>query len=261
MNLFLTKENVAIHYETVGSGFPIILIHGVFQDMEVFTPLIKDLSKQYQVISIDLRGHGLSDTPFDSRVDDYISDISQLIKGLYIRKAYVIGLELGATVAAGLAYKNPNLIDGMILINPTDDHQSFPENRIYDRHADEIRTLPAEDREKYLMKFRYKNIKKAKKFIKAHLPSNALQTMEEEITIKRSFKDFDLQSLLPDIQTKTLVISGLYDGKILYTEGQKISELIPNSTFKLFEESGELPFVEEYDKFLKEMNQFFDGSN
>ncbi|WP_049319481.1 alpha/beta fold hydrolase [Mammaliicoccus sciuri] len=256
MNLFLTKENVAIHYNTKGSGYPIILLHGVFQDMDVFEPLIKKLSKNYQVISIDLRGHGLSDTPHDSRVDDYISDIQQLLNALFINSAYVIGLELGATIATGLTYKNPDLINGMVLINPTDDHSTFPYNRIYDRHADEIRTMSDEDKEKYLLRFRYKNIKQAKKFVKSHIPSNDLQTMEEEIAVKRSFKDFDIISLLPDIETRTLVISGQYDGKILYSEGKRISELLPNAEFKLFEGSGELPFIEEKDKFIKVLEEF-----
>ena len=256
MNLFLTKENVAIHYHTKGSGYPIILLHGVFQDMDVFEPLIKKLSKNYQVISIDLRGHGLSDTPHDSRVDDYISDIQQLLNALFINSAYVIGLELGATIATGLTYKNPELINGMVLINPTDDHSTFPDNRIYDRHADEIRTMSDEDKEKYLLRFRYKNIKQAKKFVKSHIPSNDLQTMEEEIAVKRSFKDFDIISLLPDIETRTLVISGQYDGKILYSEGKRISELLPNAEFKLFEGSGELPFIEEKEKFIKVLEEF-----
>ncbi|MDO0951259.1 alpha/beta hydrolase [Mammaliicoccus sciuri] len=256
MNLFLTKENAAIHYNTKGSGYPIILLHGVFQDMDVFEPLIKKLSKNYQVISIDLRGHGLSDTPHDSRVDDYISDIQQLLNALFINSAYVIGLELGATIATGLTYKNPDLINGMVLINPTDDHSTFPDNRIYDRHADEIRTMSDEDKEKYLLRFRYKNIKQAKKFVKSHIPSNDLQTMEEEIAVKRSFKDFDIISLLPDIETRTLVISGQYDGKILYSEGKRISELLPNAEFKLFEGSGELPFIEEKDKFIKVLEEF-----
>ena len=256
MNLFLTKENVAIHYNTKGSGNPIILLHGVFQDMDVFEPLIKKLSKNYQVISIDLRGHGLSDTPHDSRVDDYISDIQQLLNALFINSAYVIGLELGATIATGLTYKNPDLINGMVLINPTDDHSTFPDNRIYDRHADEIRTMSDEDKEKYLLRFRYKNIKQAKKFVKSHIPSNDLQTMEEEIAVKRSFKDFDIISLLPDIETRTLVISGQYDGKILYSEGKRISELLPNAEFKLFEGSGELPFIEEKEKFIKVLEEF-----
>ncbi|MEB8132316.1 alpha/beta fold hydrolase [Mammaliicoccus sciuri] len=256
MNLFLTKENVAIHYNTKGNGYPIILLHGVFQDMDVFEPLIKKLSKNYQVISIDLRGHGLSDTPHDSRVDDYISDIQQLLNALFINSAYVIGLELGATIATGLTYKNPDLINGMVLINPTDDHSTFPDNRIYDRHADEIRTMSDEDKEKYLLRFRYKNIKQAKKFVKSHIPSNDLQTMEEEIAVKRSFKDFDIISLLPDIETRTLVISGQYDGKILYSEGKRISELLPNAEFKLFEGSGELPFIEEKEKFIKVLEEF-----
>ncbi|MEB6228065.1 alpha/beta hydrolase [Mammaliicoccus sciuri] len=256
MNLFLTKENVAIHYNTKGSGYPIILLHGVFQDMDVFEPLIKKLSKNYQVISIDLRGHGLSDTPHDSRVDDYISDIQQLLNALFINSAYVMGLELGATIATGLTFKNPDLINGMVLINPTDDHSTFPDNRIYDRHADEIRTMSDEDKEKYLLRFRYKNIKQAKKFVKSHIPSNDLQTMEEEIAVKRSFKDFDIISLLPDIETRTLVISGQYDGKILYSEGKRISELLPNAEFKLFEGSGELPFIEEKEKFIKVLEEF-----
>lgn len=256
MNLFLTKENVAIHYNTKGNGYPIILLHGVFQDMDVFEPLIKKLSKNYQVISIDLRGHGLSDTPHDSRVDDYISDIQQLLNALFINSAYVIGLELGATIATGLTYKSPDLINGMVLINPTDDHSTFPDNRIYDRHADEIRTMSDEDKEKYLLRFRYKNIKQAKKFVKSHIPSNDLQTMEEEIAVKRSFKDFDIISLLPDIETRTLVISGQYDGKILYSEGKRISELLPNAEFKLFEGSGELPFIEEKRNSLKYWKNF-----
>lgn len=256
MNLFLTKENVAIHYNTKGNGYPIILLHGVFQDMDVFEPIIKKLSKNYQVISIDLRGHGLSDTPHDSRVDDYISDIQQLLNALFINSAYVIGLELGATIATGLTYKSPDLINGMVLINPTDDHSTFPDNRIYDRHADEIRTMSDEDKEKYLLRFRYKNIKQAKKFVKSHIPSNDLQTMEEEIAVKRSFKDFDIISLLPDIETRTLVISGQYDGKILYSEGKRISELLPNAEFKLFEGSGELPFIEEKEKFIKVLEEF-----
>lgn len=99
----------------------------------------------------------------------------------------MIGLELGATIATGLTYKNPDLINGMVLINPTDNHSTFPDNRIYDRHADEIRTMSDEDKEKYLLRFRYKNIKQAKKFVKSHIPSNDLQTMEEEIAVKRSF--------------------------------------------------------------------------
>lgn len=258
MKLFLTKENVAIHYKTKGNGYPVILLHGIFQDMEVFTPIIKKLSKQYQVISIDLRGHGLSDTLSDSRVDDYISDIQQLLKALFIDSAYVIGLELGATIATGLTYKNPSLIDGMVLINPTDNHTTFPDNRIYDRHADEIRTMTEQEREKYLLRFRYKNIKQAKKFVKSHMPSNDLQTMEEEIAIKRSFKDFDIVSLLSEIKVRTLIISGLYDGKILYSEGKRVAELLPNAEFKLFEESGELPFVEENEKFIKVLNEFLD---
>ena len=83
--------------------------------------------------------------------------------------------------------------------------------------------------------------------------------MEEEITIKRSFKDFDILALLHEIKVKTLVISGKYDGKILYSEGQKISDLLPNSEFLLFEQSGELPFVEEKEKFISEMNEFLSG--
>nr|WP_263314262.1 alpha/beta hydrolase [Mammaliicoccus sp. Marseille-Q6498] len=256
MNLFLTKENVAIHYETTGTGVPIVLLHGAFQDMGVFQPLVKKLSKQYQVITIDLRGHGLSDSTLEMRVDNYVSDVQQLLKALYINNAYIIGLELGSTVATGLTYKNPEHINGMVLINPTDDHRTFPENRIYDRHADEIRIMTPEEREKYLLRFRYKNIKQAKKFMKAHSPSNDLLTMEEDIAIKRSFKNFDILSLLPEIKARTLVISGAYDGKILYSEGQKISELLPEGEFKLFENSGELPFVEEEEKFFKEINRF-----
>ena len=41
MNLFLTKENVAIHYKTKGSGYPIILLHGVFKTWMSLNHLLK----------------------------------------------------------------------------------------------------------------------------------------------------------------------------------------------------------------------------
>ena len=37
-----------------------------------------------------------------------------------------------------------------------------------------------------------------------------------------------------------------------------MSELLPNADFKLFEQSGELPFVEEKEKFLKVLTEFLD---
>lgn len=256
MNLFLTKSNVAIHYETVGKGFPIVLIHGAFQDMGVFEPVVKRLSKNYQVITIDLRGHGLSDTTFDSRVDNYVCDLHELLKGLYINKAFIIGMELGATIATGFTYKYSDIVQGLTLINPTTDHGTFPEQRIYSRHADKIRTMTEEEREKYLIKFRYKNIKQVKKFIKSNFPTHELQTVEEEETIRRSFKDFDIISLLPHIHVPALIISGQYDGKILSHEGKTISEKLPNAQFEQFQHSGELPYIEEKEQFFKVVEKF-----
>ncbi|EHJ08254.1 alpha/beta fold family hydrolase, partial [Staphylococcus simiae CCM 7213 = CCUG 51256] len=87
MDLFTRKDGTSIHYSTLGEGYPIVLVHTVFDNYTVFNNLAKQLAKSFQVVLVDLRGHGYSDKPRYIDIHDFADDLVKLLDYLYIEEA------------------------------------------------------------------------------------------------------------------------------------------------------------------------------
>ncbi len=73
----LIKINgIQLYVAVQGAGFPIILIHGTGGDHQAhFSNIIEPLSKHFQTIALDCRGHGQSDKPLQFTMQDHAADI------------------------------------------------------------------------------------------------------------------------------------------------------------------------------------------
>ena len=102
---FLEREDLRIHYETMGDGAPVCLIHGLGANMAFwYMGLARALSPSYQVILHDLRGHGRTDLPKAGfGIDDLVSDLTALLDHLGHEKAHIVGHSHGARVALAFA--------------------------------------------------------------------------------------------------------------------------------------------------------------
>jgi len=99
MSMFLTNDGVHIHYEICGTGRPLVLLHGWDQSAKAFCNNIPVLSRKYQVISVDLRGHGESDKPsYGYRISRLAMDVHQLLDSLDLREAVLLGWSMGCSV-------------------------------------------------------------------------------------------------------------------------------------------------------------------
>ncbi len=106
---FFDSEGVQIHYKDVGSGDPILLIHGfasnIFMNWE-FPGWVRFLENQgRRVIAIDNRGHGSSDklyNPEDYGAPKMAEDAARLLDHLNIKSADVMGYSMGARISAFL---------------------------------------------------------------------------------------------------------------------------------------------------------------
>jgi len=99
MPFFTTNDNCRLHYEDIGSGKPLILIHGWSQSMNIFRRNIPELSKQYRVISVDVRGHGESDKPSHGyRISRFAKDVHELIAYLDLNDVNLLGLSMGSSI-------------------------------------------------------------------------------------------------------------------------------------------------------------------
>jgi pimeloyl-ACP methyl ester carboxylesterase len=99
---------------------PILLLHGLYDRWETWEPVVPALAERFRVIAFDMRGHGRSSQPAGGyTLRDYADDAVRLLARLRpSRPVVVIGFSLGALVAIVLAAEHPELIRGVVLVDP-----------------------------------------------------------------------------------------------------------------------------------------------
>lgn len=112
-----TKEPMKIAYRRVGRGPSVLLIHGVGGDSRNWDPIADRLRDRFDVISMDLRGHGDSDlitTPLDAH--DLARDALQVLDDADVATSAVVGFSLGGTVAQAIALGHPERVNKLAVI-------------------------------------------------------------------------------------------------------------------------------------------------
>ena len=114
---FINVNGKDHYYEQVGTGSPIILIHGAFVNSDLWNSQVAELSSKYQVVRYDLRGHGRTG-PSNSKtytIDGFADDLAELIYLLELEKPIICGLSLGGMIAQAVAVRPSIDLKALIL--------------------------------------------------------------------------------------------------------------------------------------------------
>ncbi|HWD90927.1 MAG TPA: alpha/beta fold hydrolase [Verrucomicrobiae bacterium] len=116
----LNSAGVKIHYAILGLGEPVLLIHGLHSNSRINWDALgttQMLAEHFQVVTMDCRGHGLSDKPEaeDAYGINMVEDVVRLLDHLQIAKARVVGYSMGAMIAMKLAVLHPGRVAGIVL--------------------------------------------------------------------------------------------------------------------------------------------------
>ena len=105
-------------YKDLGSGTPIVLLHGLGSTKEAWVSQ-HELANKYRLIIPDLRGHGETVINENFTIKNFALDIIQLIEHLNIPSAFICGFSFGGIVAQELYKQRPYIVKGLILSNTT----------------------------------------------------------------------------------------------------------------------------------------------
>jgi pimeloyl-ACP methyl ester carboxylesterase len=108
---------VTLAYDIRGRGSPLVLIQGVGVGRLGWEPVADRLARRFQVVTIDNRGIGASDTPpgrYSTRV--MAEAVLAVLDHAGIQRASLVGTSLGGMIAQELALAHPERVDKLVLV-------------------------------------------------------------------------------------------------------------------------------------------------
>ena len=121
----VSVNGVDLYYEIIGSGEPLLLIHGHGSSTRDWAYQVDYFAKKYQVILFDVRGCGRSSKPkgpYSMRM--FAEDTAAFLQIFDIGSVHVMGISMGGMIALELSLGFPNLVKSLIVIN------TYPEMRV-----------------------------------------------------------------------------------------------------------------------------------
>ena len=118
--MFYHYKKTPIFYTMIGTGKPLVLLHGLMESSTMWGDTIIHLKDRHQLVVIDLPGFGQSGNIDEIHTMELMASIvSEILKAENISAASFIGHSMGGYVALAFAENFPEMIDGLILLHST----------------------------------------------------------------------------------------------------------------------------------------------
>ncbi|MDD2723824.1 MAG: pimeloyl-ACP methyl ester esterase BioH [Methylovulum sp.] len=252
-----------LHHQTLGSGKPIVLIHGWGMHSGIWQDFAEQLASHHRVTLVDLPGHGHSDliTPFTL---ENISDM--LAQTLPDEPCCWLGWSLGSAVALEMARCFPERVNRLVLVagNPcflqqddwagmrTDVLDSFAANLQQDTQATLTRFLAIQVMTLPNAKELAKSLKTA--VLSRPIPDNT--ALQGGLDI---LKTADMRPALAAITVPVLVVLGKKDSLVPAALSQHIPDCQPAAQVCLLEHAAHTPFLSHPEEMLILLKNFMEN--
>lgn len=115
-----TVDGLNIHYTVTGSApATVILVHGYTCDETTWTEQVPALAKQYRVVTLDLPGHGKSDSPKDGKfsMDLFARAIEAVRAEVKAERIVAVGHSMGTPVVLRYAHLYPGHVSALVFVD------------------------------------------------------------------------------------------------------------------------------------------------
>lgn len=108
--------DICLHHISLGSGEPLILLHGNGEELSYFEHQTGAFSERFRVIAVDTRGHGRSPRgSADFSIAQFAEDLAGFMDSLGINRAHILGFSDGANIALAFALRYPERVNRLVL--------------------------------------------------------------------------------------------------------------------------------------------------
>lgn len=249
-----------MNYKIEGKGETLVFIHGLSDSLEYWEYLAGNLKKQYQILRLDLRGHGKSELKNDKiTIDLFTKDLKEILDSENIKNVSLVGFSLGGLVALDFALKYPEMVSKMVLMSTfvkSDEYLTDIFTRLktalergFEEFYDEILPMVLcpdviEDNREELLMLR-------------EIASKTANT-RAYICAVDACMDFDVEDKLSQIDIPVLVMAGKHDDLTLCSSQKKYQSMIKDSSLIVFDDvKHNLLIGKNNERVLKTLENFF----
>ena len=250
-------NDIFINYEILGSGKTLVLIHGLGANAQTWKNQVPVLSRHYQVLTWDVRGHGQSDKPAgDYSVKLFASDLTALISALGIGSIFVLGHSMGGVIALRFALDFPDLCNAIIIssssaeVNPqaTTRWQNIAAT-ILERG---IEAIPSDPTRLFSKGFVERNPEIVAEFMTRRLVNDPSCYARSALAVSK----YNYNEELSGIGCPTLIMVGDQDVTAPPGGSVRMSRLIQGSKLIIFKDCGHISYVEQPEIFNRVVLDF-----
>ena len=225
-------------YDAVGSGDPIVFLHGVGSIRETWVGQLDQFGKSHLAVALDARGHGESVAPAATiSLKSFASDTAALIKALGAGPAHLCGLSMGGVIALHTCGNHPGVVRSLILCDTWAWHPSAAAGQTGRLAAIDVDEMPklAADR----MPAVY-GPNAGPELVQRGIASFAAKDKAAYRQSSAVLWTADLRALARAVRVPTLVIVGEHDTVTPLVLSEELVRLIPGSRLVVIPDSGHL---------------------
>lgn len=253
-------KNNFFNIKKIGTGLPLVLLHGWGFHAEIFSPLVPLLEKEFELILVDLPGFGKSRLSSDQDYDFLllIARLSEIVP----QAAYWLGWSLGGLLTAGVALHYPGKVRGLIQMATTPcfvAHPDWPGVPLATLHAFYKNLM--QDTQKTLTQFmalqvfQVENHKVVLEKIKQQMslyPPN-LKALMQSVEL---LKTVDLRAEMSHIYCPVLAIFGRLDALVPCQVAAFMQTAMPQAKIVMLPQAGHIPFLSHPEECVREIKQY-----
>lgn len=238
-------EGMELNYICEGQGKDVLILHGWGANIDTVLPIVNLLKTHFKVYAMDLPGFGQSTEPeevFGSK--DYGRIVKKFTDKMNIKDAILIGHSFGGKISILLGVHYPEIVDKIVLI-------------------DSAGLIPKRGLDYYLKVYSFKTLR--------FLYKTFFFWLEDDERMEKFYKKFgstdykdadgimrkilvkvvneDLESILKNIKSPTLLIWGDEDRATPLYMGKTMEKEIPDSGLVVLEGTGHYSYLDDYNRF------------
>ncbi len=266
----ISLGEATLQYEIVGSGRPLLMIHGYSLDRRMMKacmePVFARRTDEWQRIYVDLPGMGGSRAPARLASSDWVLEtlLALIDAALPGRRFALMGESYGGYLVRGIVSKRAASVDGLLLlcpmIVPQRQQRERPTFRLMARDEEFHATIPHELRRRFEVEMAVQTRRTWARYSEEILPALAAgdPLFLRKLHGARYGFSFEVDALQAPFEKPALVLLGRQDDVVGYRDAWRLIESYPRASFVVLDRAGHCLQIEQEDLFASLAGEWLD---